>query len=114
MLCSLEAVDTLREVLLVETGSLGCRTQTVRKHALSRSFDQIQLRGFPVRMKIGPHTAKPEFDDLAMIAASCDVPIRRLGEEALSAWTARETERSAPGDRTERDNSGPQAADSTP
>lgn len=73
-------------VLLDETGSLGVRSYTVDRWASERSFDEVDVVGFPVRIKIGPGRAKPEFDDAAKVARRTGLPVREVIARAESAW----------------------------
>jgi pyridinium-3,5-bisthiocarboxylic acid mononucleotide nickel chelatase len=85
VLTSPDRADELRRLLVRETGSLGTRTTIVTKHALDRSTTAIDVRGHRISVKVGPHGAKPEHDDLAALAERLDVPLRILAEEARAA-----------------------------
>ena len=85
VLCATPLTDTLRTIIFAETGTLGIRTETVTKHALDRSFRTVLVRDQPVRMKVGPHGAKPEHDDLVALSERTGAPIRRLADEARAA-----------------------------
>ena len=73
-------------VLLDETGSLGVRSYAVDRWASERSFTEVDVAGFPVRIKIGPGRAKPEFDDAAKVARRTGLPVREVIARAESAW----------------------------
>ncbi len=70
-----------------ETGTLGLRRTAVEKVALPRSVRTVELYGQSVRMKQGPGGVKPEYDDLARLAALTGKPLRILTREALDALT---------------------------
>ena len=76
----------LVSMVFTETGTLGCRTVAATKHVLPRRFETVMLRGRAVDMKIGPHSAKPEHDHLASLAAETGLPVRQLDLEARLAW----------------------------
>jgi len=93
VLCSAERATALRGVLLSETGSLGCRTVPVTKHTQERTWHEVEVRGHTVRIKVGPHGSKPEFDDLVTVANATSVPIRLLSAEALTEWQGQASNR---------------------
>ena len=70
--------------LLAETGSLGARRHQVQRHALPRQEAEVTVQGHRIRVKIGPHRAKPEHDDVAAAAAATGLPARVVAEQALS------------------------------
>ncbi len=80
-----DRVDGLRRLVLAETGSLGIRTETVRKHEAPRSVHQVEVRGHRIAVKVGPHHRKPEFDDLQRVALATGLPLKQLAAEALAA-----------------------------
>jgi hypothetical protein len=46
----------------------------------------IDLHGYPVRIKVGPHGAKPEHEDLVAASQGLGKAVRQLSIEALFAW----------------------------
>ena len=81
VLCSPALAAELSQLVLALTGSLGIRAETVTKHALARSWRTAELRGHPVRLKVGPYGAKAEHDDLVTVSEATGVPIRQLARE---------------------------------
>jgi pyridinium-3,5-bisthiocarboxylic acid mononucleotide nickel chelatase len=69
--------------LLAETGSLGARRHQVQRQALPRRETEVTVEGHRIRVKIGPHRAKPEHDDVAAAAAATGLPARVVAEQAL-------------------------------
>jgi hypothetical protein len=69
--------------LLAETGSLGARRHRVQRRALPRQEAEVTVQGQRIRVKIGPHRAKPEHDDVAAAALATGLPRRVLAERAL-------------------------------
>ena len=88
VLCRPDLVDELRRIVFAETGTLGIRTEVVRKQVLPRHVGIVHVRGHEIRIKVGPHSAKPEHDDLAAVARATGVSLRQLGAEALEAHRA--------------------------
>lgn len=88
VLTSPERSDALRALISAETGTLGIRESVVSKHVAERHTDTIDVDGHTVRVKVGPHGAKPEHDDLAALAASSGRPVRDLAAEVLRRWVA--------------------------
>lgn len=82
------AASAVRAALAAETGTLGLRSALVTKHVAPRRVETIEVRGTPVRMKIGPHGAKPEHDDLVAIARRDGIPLRVVAREALAVWSS--------------------------
>lgn len=80
----------LRDLVLAETGSLGIRRVAATRTTLRRTFETVDFEGHPVRIKHGPHGAKPEHDDLVAAAAALNLP--------LPAVTARLSRRGHHGD----------------
>lgn len=86
VLCRPDRAAALRELLTVETGTLGTRTRAVDKHELARSVVRVEVDGHVVRMKVGPHGAKPEHDDVVEVARRTGRPLRDVAADALAAW----------------------------
>ncbi|OIV35536.1 TIGR00299 family protein [Mangrovactinospora gilvigrisea] len=78
--------DRLAELLLRETGSLGLRRSPLTKLALPRRTAEVDVRGHRIRVKAGPHGAKPEHDDVAAAAAALGAPLRAVADEARAAF----------------------------
>lgn len=82
---------SMRDLLSRETGTLGTRVVPVTKHPLPRDAGSLTVRGHEIRMKAGPHGAKPEFDDLATVAAATGLPLRDLAAEVMREWVKTES-----------------------
>ena len=61
-------LDALRHEMERTTGTLGVRASTVQRWPLSRTMGEVVLDGITVRMKVTAGRAKPEFDDIVMVA----------------------------------------------
>ncbi len=75
-LCRPPSVASVEECLLSRTGTLGVRRTTIDRRTLPRTWIHVDVDGIPVRVKVGPHRAKPEHDDLHKVAAATGVPVR--------------------------------------
>jgi uncharacterized protein (TIGR00299 family) protein len=72
-------------VLTRETGSLGVRGSTIERWPAARSMDDVEVAGFPVRVKVSAGRVKVEHDDAARVARRTGLPLREvvsLAEEA--------------------------------
>jgi uncharacterized protein (TIGR00299 family) protein len=76
----------LQRLVFEETGSLGVREVVAARTALPRAMATVQVEGRPVRIKTGPHRAKPEYDDVAAAAAQLGLPLHAVAERALAAF----------------------------
>ena len=86
ILCNGENLNSLQDLLLESTGSLGCRIIQTEKTELPRTFETITLHGETVNIKIGPYGAKPEQKDLLRIAEKTNLSLKQLTEEAIIAF----------------------------
>ena len=86
ILCAPALDDVMIHLLTSETGTLGVRRSTVDKVVLDRRTDTVDLDGHPVRIKVGPHGAKPEHDDLVRAAESLGRPLREVELAARALW----------------------------
>jgi pyridinium-3,5-bisthiocarboxylic acid mononucleotide nickel chelatase len=79
------AVSRLRQVLADETGTLGIRSQSWQRWPAERQFAEVDVGGYPVRVKRGPRRIKAEHDDAARVAALLRLPIREVARRAEEA-----------------------------
>jgi uncharacterized protein (TIGR00299 family) protein len=86
VLCKPELAPQIVEFITSETGTLGFRQWDLTKCELPRTLHTINLHGYPVRIKVGPHGAKPEYEDLVAASQGLGKAIRQLSIEALFAW----------------------------
>lgn len=85
-LCDTALAATVAKVLVGETGTLGVRATRVDRLAVERRFDQVEVGGEVVRMKVSPGRAKAEFDDAARAARVLGRPAREVVQLAEEAW----------------------------
>jgi pyridinium-3,5-bisthiocarboxylic acid mononucleotide nickel chelatase len=79
------AVGRLRQVLADETGTLGIRFQTWQRWPAERQFAEVDVSGYPVRVKRGPRRIKAEHDDAARVAVLLHLPVREVARRAEEA-----------------------------
>lgn len=90
-LCPPPAAASVETALLRETGSLGARRHAVLRNALPRTSTSVRVEGHPIRVKVGPHRAKPEHDDVLAVAAATGLPARAVADLAQAAITSQRT-----------------------
>jgi len=88
ILCRPELAATVRHLVASETGTLGLREWSVRKHELVRRNEVVDVDGHRVRIKVGPFGAKPEHDDVVAAAEALRRPLRDVATAALEALNA--------------------------
>ena len=82
--------DSLIQILLNETGSLGCRVNEINRITVPRSLITLPIsiknRRFEVRVKISKSTnglissMKPEYDDIKKISRSLKIPYKKISD----------------------------------
>jgi pyridinium-3,5-bisthiocarboxylic acid mononucleotide nickel chelatase len=82
-LCRPEAAGPVQARLLAETGSLGARQHQVQREALPRQETEVTVQGHRIRVKLGPHRAKPEHEDVAAAARATGMALHQVTQEAL-------------------------------
>ena len=70
-------VDALRHEMERTTGTLGVRATAVERWPLARTMGEVVLDGITVRMKVTAGRAKPEFDDVVVVAAKTGISLAR-------------------------------------
>jgi uncharacterized protein (DUF111 family) len=81
---------SLRTVLRDETGTLGVRAYQVERWPSPRAFDQVDVDGHTIRIKVSPGRAKAEHDDVAETARALGLPLREVAARADTAWQQRQ------------------------
>jgi uncharacterized protein (TIGR00299 family) protein len=79
----------LAGVLRDETGTLGVRGTTLERWPSPRTFDEVEVHGLPVRVKVGAGRVKVEHDDAARAARRIGLPLREVVSLAEEAWRRR-------------------------
>jgi uncharacterized protein (TIGR00299 family) protein len=88
-------VDVQREEIQRVTGTMGIRATLVERWPIARALEQVIVDGMVVRMKVTSGRAKPEFDDVALVAAKTGASLHEVASRAEEAW--RGARRLAPG-----------------
>jgi uncharacterized protein (DUF111 family) len=84
-LCDPALAAQVSNVLTRETGSLGVRGTTGERWPSARSMAEVEVHGYPVRVKVSAGRVKVEHDDAARVAKRTGLPLRdvvSLAEEA--------------------------------
>jgi len=90
VLCAPQRADALREILFLESGTLGVRTSPVYKEALDREWIEVDTSVGRMRVKVGRLggkvvTVAPEYEDCAALAREAGIPARDIYAEATRA-----------------------------
>jgi uncharacterized protein (TIGR00299 family) protein len=90
-LCDPILAAQVRDTLVRATGSFGVRGQTLQRWPEAREIDQVDVSGYPIRIKVGAGRAKVEHDDAARVARRIGVPLHEVVSRAEDAWRQRST-----------------------
>jgi pyridinium-3,5-bisthiocarboxylic acid mononucleotide nickel chelatase len=82
-------VERLRTEMRQVPGTMGIRATAVERWPQARAMEQVTLDGITVRMKVTRGRAKPEFDDVVLVAAKTGAPLHEISSRAEEAWRAR-------------------------
>jgi uncharacterized protein (TIGR00299 family) protein len=82
-------VESVRQVLKVETGSLGVRATAQERWPATRYFDEVEVQGMAIGVKVSPGRVKVEQADAARVAARTGLPMREVVVRAEAAWRRR-------------------------
>lgn len=77
-------------VLVEETGSFGVRGTTFDRWPQHRIEEQVEVDGYPVRVKVGAGRVKVEHDDAARVARRTGRSLREVKAAAELTWRARD------------------------
>jgi pyridinium-3,5-bisthiocarboxylic acid mononucleotide nickel chelatase len=88
VLTDIAHLDALRHVVHTTTGTFGVRATPVERWPAARTLEQVIVDGMVVRMKVGGGRAKPEFEDVALIATKTGAPLHEVASRAEEAWRA--------------------------
>lgn len=86
VICEPDDLGGTQTLLLRLTGSLGARRCLQPRIVLSRSFQEVEVFGHPISLKIGPSRVKPEFEDLTAVARATGRTLYEVEAEALAVW----------------------------
>jgi uncharacterized protein (TIGR00299 family) protein len=86
VLCNPANEDSITEILLTHTTSLGVRKHTVEKTLLKREYQKLQTKYGPVTVKTAIYNgkrlkSKPEYEDCIRLAKENNVPVHVIYQE---------------------------------
>jgi uncharacterized protein (TIGR00299 family) protein len=81
--------EQVARVLARETGSLGVRGRTMERWPLARLTSQVDVDGYPVRVKVGAGRVKVEHDDAVRVARRTGRSLREVTSIAEERWRHR-------------------------
>lgn len=85
-LCDLALIESVRAVLVAETGTLGVRGVAMERWPSARRVESVLVANRHVRVKVGPGRVKAEYDDAARVAEETGRPVRDVLAAAETAW----------------------------
>jgi pyridinium-3,5-bisthiocarboxylic acid mononucleotide nickel chelatase len=85
VLCEPVLADQLAALLMAETGTLGVRGQTAGRWLARRTIAEVEVGGYPVRVKVSPGRVKAEYGDAAKVARRLGLPLREVTRRAESS-----------------------------
>ncbi|RDW20898.1 nickel insertion protein [Oceanobacillus chungangensis] len=85
LLCSVQAIDKMKEILLKETTTLGIRYYPITVHRMERRFIVIETEWGNVTVKQGIYHGKvfqssPEYEDCRKLAKLHNLPLKKVYE----------------------------------
>lgn len=92
VLADVALAPSLRQVLQHETGTLGVRGSAIERWPSTRTMEEVDVEGLPVRVKVSPGRVKAEARDGARVARSRGLPLREVLFRAEAAWRQRTAE----------------------
>ncbi|MDP4221941.1 MAG: nickel pincer cofactor biosynthesis protein LarC [Bacteroidota bacterium] len=89
VICESGIADLMREILFMESTTLGIRTLAFRKDTLTREFRKINTRYGDVTVKYSFYegrevSAKPEFEECRSIASETGIPVKEVYNYIMS------------------------------
>jgi pyridinium-3,5-bisthiocarboxylic acid mononucleotide nickel chelatase len=94
VLCEPAKADSIIEMLLTETTTLGVRYYETKRRVLERAIETVETEYGSIRMKVartGAHTLHflPEYDDCARVALESGKPVIEVQSAASAAYRER-------------------------
>jgi hypothetical protein len=77
-LCDPSLTEQVASVLTRETGSLGVRGTSGERWPAARTAGEVEVQGYPVRVKVSAGRVKVEHDDAARVARRTGLPLREV------------------------------------
>jgi uncharacterized protein (TIGR00299 family) protein len=88
VLTDVTLIEAQRAEIQRVTGTMGIRATAVERWPVARSLEQVTVDGMTIRMKVSNGRAKPEFDDVAQVAAKTRTAPHEVASRAEEAWRA--------------------------
>jgi uncharacterized protein (TIGR00299 family) protein len=94
ILCKPDDETKFHEMFFAETTTLGVRAYTAERRVLARQWDTVHTAFGNVRIKVARlnghiRQASPEFEDCRKLAEARNVPLQRVMDEAMRAWSVK-------------------------
>lgn len=94
VLCDAAKSESLTQMILRETSTLGVRMRQDRRRCLDRRHVHVQTAYGEIRVKVGMlgdrvMNAAPEFEDCRAAAVRCDVALKVVQQAAIAAYAGR-------------------------
>jgi hypothetical protein len=86
VLCDPVQARPLADLLTRETGSLGVRGRTLERWVAAREMGEVDVEGYPVRVKVTAGRVKAEHDDAVRVARQLGRPLREVIARAEQSW----------------------------
>ena len=80
--CDPVIAESLRRLISSTTGTLGVRAQPLTRWPAARGVVEIEVDGYPVRVKVSDHRVKAEHDDAERVAGLVGRPVREVIQQA--------------------------------
>ena len=92
VLCKPEDEPRFQDMFFAETTTLGVRSYSAERRILARHWETVHTRFGDVRIKVARlnghvRQASPEFEDCRKLAEAQNVPLQRVMDEAIRAWS---------------------------
>jgi len=92
VLCKPEDESRFQDLFFAETTTLGVRSYSAERRILARHWETVHTRFGDVRIKVARlnghvRQASPEFEDCRKLAEAQNVPLQRVMDEAIRAWS---------------------------
>jgi uncharacterized protein (TIGR00299 family) protein len=78
-------VAAVAAAIVRETGTLGVRGTTLERWPQSRTFEEVDVAGYPLRVKVATGRVKVEHDDAVRVARRTGLPLREVVARAEAA-----------------------------
>jgi len=91
VLAEVQNAEDLREILFLETSTLGIRQMQVDRYSLPRIIQEVPTRYGTVRIKVAGegtkfHKSSPEFEDCQKLARENNIALQQIYQEAIKAF----------------------------